>query len=119
MRLYKIVRVTSIDKKMYLSLSSVSVFFRELVEKSFSPKHPQRIFLIKNKRLNNITDHDLTNPLKHEAYWILFSVNTRATISPESCEGKFCPFKSYEGLGFSADLKVNNTLPAVSSEELI
>lgn len=63
---------------------------------------------------NNITDHDTNNTLNHEAYWILYAINTRATISPESCDGKFCPFKSYEGLGFSADLMVNKTLPAVS-----
>ncbi|XP_037026344.1 uncharacterized protein LOC119067463 [Bradysia coprophila] len=58
-------------------------------------------------------DHDLTPTLTHEAYWILYAINTRATISPDACEGKFCPFKSYDGLGFSADLMVNTTLPAV------
>lgn len=65
-----------------------------------------------------IAEHDPNNILTHEAQWILYSISTRATISPESCDGKFCPFKSYEGLGFSADLHVNKTLPAVSAENV-
>jgi len=58
-------------------------------------------------------DHDINSTLTHQAHWILFSIATPATISPEACAGDFCPFKSYEGLGFSADLMVNKTLPAI------
>ncbi|KAJ6637034.1 NPC intracellular cholesterol transporter 2 [Pseudolycoriella hygida] len=58
-------------------------------------------------------DHDINSTLTHQANWILYSIVTPATISPEACDGDFCPFKSYEGLGFSADLMVNETLPAI------
>ncbi|XP_021694064.1 epididymal secretory protein E1 [Aedes aegypti] len=54
-----------------------------------------------------------TSTLKHEAYFILNAIKTKATITPTTCEGVACPLQSDLGLLFSASIYVNPTLPAL------
>ncbi|CAD7084327.1 unnamed protein product [Hermetia illucens] len=51
--------------------------------------------------------------LKHDAYWVLNAVNTKASVTPQACDGKSCPFRGDEGLAFTANLYINMTLPAL------
>ncbi|XP_058456668.1 uncharacterized protein LOC131434047 [Malaya genurostris] len=53
----------------------------------------------------------MSGSLKHEVYFILNSVKTKATVIPATCEGTYCPFQGEVGLRFTATLLVNSTLP--------
>lgn len=55
-----------------------------------------------------------TKLLRHEAFFILNSINTRATVTPDSCNGSWCPYQAPGGLAFTADLQVSPYLPTVS-----
>ncbi|XP_062703442.1 NPC intracellular cholesterol transporter 2 isoform X2 [Aedes albopictus] len=54
-----------------------------------------------------------TPSLKHEAYYILNAIKTKATITPTTCEGVACPLQGDLGLRFSASIYVNPSLPAL------
>uniref|UniRef100_A0A182Q6N8 MD-2-related lipid-recognition domain-containing protein n=1 Tax=Anopheles farauti TaxID=69004 RepID=A0A182Q6N8_9DIPT len=54
--------------------------------------------------------------LKHEAYFILNSVKTKADITPTTCEGSVCPLQGKNGLLFSADIYVNAGLPPINGK---
>ncbi|XP_058060040.1 NPC intracellular cholesterol transporter 2 [Anopheles bellator] len=54
--------------------------------------------------------------LKHEAYFILNNVKTKATITPTTCEGSVCPLQGSAGLLFSADIYVNPSLPPITGK---
>ncbi|XP_040156783.1 NPC intracellular cholesterol transporter 2 [Anopheles arabiensis] len=54
--------------------------------------------------------------LKHEAYFILNSVKTKAVITPTTCEGSVCPLQGTQGLLFSADIYVNADLPPINGK---
>lgn len=64
--------------------------------------------------LSLLLDNYNTNILTHEAYWILNTVNTKAKITPDLCDGLRCPYKGPDGLAFSVDLTATSQLPAVS-----
>uniref|UniRef100_A0A182VYS3 MD-2-related lipid-recognition domain-containing protein n=1 Tax=Anopheles minimus TaxID=112268 RepID=A0A182VYS3_9DIPT len=54
--------------------------------------------------------------LKHEAYFILNSVKTKAVITPTTCEGSVCPLQGTQGLLFSASIYVNADLPPINGK---
>ncbi|XP_055587034.1 NPC intracellular cholesterol transporter 2-like [Uranotaenia lowii] len=51
--------------------------------------------------------------LRHEAYFILNAIRTRATITPNVCDGTQCPLQSDQGLLFEAVIQVSHLLPAL------
>lgn len=56
-----------------------------------------------------------TQILRHEAYWVLNTINTRATVSPDTCDGRWCPFTATNGLAFAVELYAPKDFPAVSN----
>uniref|UniRef100_A0A182PSN9 MD-2-related lipid-recognition domain-containing protein n=1 Tax=Anopheles epiroticus TaxID=199890 RepID=A0A182PSN9_9DIPT len=54
--------------------------------------------------------------LKHETYFILNSVKTKAVITPTTCEGSVCPLQGTKGLLFSANVYVNADLPPINGK---
>ncbi|XP_058812951.1 NPC intracellular cholesterol transporter 2 [Topomyia yanbarensis] len=51
--------------------------------------------------------------LKHEVYFVLNYVKTKATVTPAACEGAYCPLQGDIGLRFTAALHVSSLLPAL------
>lgn len=52
--------------------------------------------------------------LSHTAFWILNYTQTRASITPDACDGRSCPTRTINGYTFTADIIVDGTLPTVS-----
>lgn len=59
-----------------------------------------------------------TEKLTHEAYWVLNTINTRASITPDACEQSSCPLAADDVFLLRNQLFVNNTLPSVSLHTL-
>lgn len=55
-----------------------------------------------------------TEKLTHEAYWVLNTINTRASITPDACEQSSCPLAADDVFLLRNQLFVNSTLPSVS-----
>ncbi|XP_053698626.1 NPC intracellular cholesterol transporter 2 homolog a [Sabethes cyaneus] len=51
--------------------------------------------------------------MKHEVYFILNFVKTKATIMPDTCDGIYCPLHVDNGLRFTATMHVSSSLPAL------
>lgn len=53
--------------------------------------------------------------IKHEVYWIINNVRTRAKVSPDGCNGHLRPVRTKLGCAVTGELVVASTLPTVNS----